>query len=67
MRSTLGALHRQGLEGGDAGRLLGGDAADNPMRRTIRAAAALLGPCISISHLIGATGRIVGADTTQAR
>jgi nickel-dependent lactate racemase len=55
-RATLGALHRQGLVGRggtDAAGLLGGDAADNPMRRAIHAAAGLLGPCWSISHLIG--------------
>lgn len=57
-RSTLGALHRQGL-GGDAGRLLGGDARENPMRRAIRSAAGLLGPCVSISHLIGAPGQFL--------
>jgi hypothetical protein len=57
-RSTLGALHRQGL-GGDAGDLLGGDPAVNPMRVAIRAAAALLrGPCLSISHLLGAPGQV---------
>ena len=58
-RTTLGALHRQGLDGGsDAGGLLGGDAAANPMRRAIHAAAELLGPCWSISHLIGGPGQI---------
>jgi len=57
-RSTLGALHRQGL-GGDAGRLLGGEARENPMRRAIRSAAGLLGPCVSISHLIGAPGQFL--------
>ena len=60
-RTTLGALHRQGLVGrggSDASGLLGGDAADNPMRRTIHAAAELLGPCWSISHLIGGPGQI---------
>jgi hypothetical protein len=57
-RSTLGALHRQGLDHGDPARLLGGDASDNPMRRAIRSAAALLGPCLSISHLIGAPGQV---------
>jgi hypothetical protein len=58
-RSTLGALHRQGLgPGGDAGRLLGGDAAANPMRRAIASAAARLGPCFSISHLLGASGQV---------
>jgi hypothetical protein len=58
-RSTLGALHRQGLGGGDAGRLLGCDAAANPMRRAIRGAAAKLGPCLSISHLLGAPGQVL--------
>lgn len=58
-RSTLGALHRQGLNG-DAGWLLGGDATENPMRRAIRSAAAQLdGPCISISHLLGPPGRVL--------
>ena len=58
-RSTLGALHRQGLTGGtDAGSLLGGDAASNPMRQAIHQAAELVGPCISISHLIGGPGQI---------
>jgi nickel-dependent lactate racemase len=57
-RSTLGALHRRGLVGAVADGLLGGDAADNPMRRTIHAAAALLGPCWSISHLIGGPGQV---------
>lgn len=58
-RTTLGALHRQGLgRGCDAGRLLGGTAAENPMRRAIAAAAELLGPCFSISHLLGASGQI---------
>jgi hypothetical protein len=57
-RSTLGALHRQGLDG-EAGRLLGGQAADNPMRRAIRSAAAKLGPCVSISHLLGAPGQVL--------
>src|SRR4051794_2012783 len=57
-RSTLGALHRRGL-GGDAGRLLGGDARENPMRRAIRSAAGRLGPCVSISHLMGAPGQVL--------
>jgi hypothetical protein len=57
-RSALGALHRQGLDG-DAGRLLGGDAAHNPMRRAIRVAAGRLGPCVSLSHLLGAPGQIL--------
>ena len=58
-RTTRGALHRKGLGGDQAGRLLGSDAADNPMRRAIRSAASLLGPCLSISHLIGAPGTIL--------
>ena len=59
-RDTLGALHRQGLgRGSDAGRLLGSSAADNPMRRAIQSAAGLLGPCFSISHLVGAPGEIL--------
>jgi hypothetical protein len=58
-RTTLGALHRQGL-GGDTGGLLGGSACENPMRRAIRSAAALLpGPCISISHLLGEPGQVL--------
>jgi hypothetical protein len=57
-RSTLVALHGQGL-GGNAGRLLGGDLQTNPMRVAIRAAAELLpGPCLSISHLLGDQGQI---------
>ncbi len=32
-RTTLSALHRKGLGGDDAGRLLGSDAGENPMRR----------------------------------
>ena len=56
-RSTLAALHRQGLAGSvDASGLIGGDAAENPMRQAIHEAATLLGPCFSVSHLIGATG-----------
>ncbi|MGO9810052.1 MAG: lactate racemase domain-containing protein, partial [Isosphaeraceae bacterium] len=59
-RSTLGALHRQGLTGcGDAGSLLGGDAATNPMRQAIHQAAELVGPCVSISHLIGGPAQIL--------
>jgi hypothetical protein len=62
-RSTLGALHRQGL-GGDAGRLLGGEAEGNPMRCAIREAAGLLrrrgrGPCFSVSHLLGDPGQVL--------
>src|SRR5438309_1651281 len=55
-RSTLGALHRKGLGGDHAARLLGSDAVDNPMRRAILSAAARLGPCLSISHLLGPPG-----------
>jgi hypothetical protein len=65
-RTTLGALHRHGLEGGsDAGALLGGDASASPMRRAIREAALKLGPCWSISHLIGRPAevfRVVAGD-----
>ncbi len=58
-RTTLGALHRQGLiGGGDAGSLLGGDGAGNPMRQAIQQAAKLLGRCISISHLIGGPAQV---------
>ena len=58
-RSTLGALHARGLGGDDAARLLGSDAGSNPMRRAIRSAAAKLGPCLSISHLLGPPGTIL--------
>ncbi len=58
-RIALGALHRQGLDGrtGTSG-LLGEDAAGNPMRQAIHAAARRLGPCWSISHLAGGSGQI---------
>jgi hypothetical protein len=60
-RSTLVGLHRMGLGRGlDAARLLGGDACGNPMRQAIRNAASLLpGPCLSISHLMGAPGDVL--------
>jgi hypothetical protein len=60
-RSTLGALHRVGLaRENDAGRLLGGDAAHNPMRQAIREAVHRLpGPCLSISHLLGPPGTVL--------
>ena len=46
-RTTLGALHRQGLtSNSDAARLLGGDAASNPMRLAIGQAAGMLGPML---------------------
>jgi hypothetical protein len=58
-RSTLGALHHQGLgTQADATSLLGGDATTNPMRQAIHEAASKLGPCWSISHLIGGPGQI---------
>ncbi|AMV35937.1 lactate racemase domain-containing protein [Planctomyces sp. SH-PL62] len=61
-RTTLGALHRQGLSrDSDAGLLLGGLAAENPMRQAVNEAAGLLGPCFSVSHLIGAPGMIFRA------
>jgi lactate racemase len=58
-RSTLGAIHRMGLGGDRAGRLLGSDASENPMRRAIRSAASRLGPCLSISHLLGPPGTVL--------
>ena len=59
-RSTLGALHRRGLDGrAGADGLLGDDAAGNPMRRAIQAAALRLGPCWSISHLVGGSGQVL--------
>lgn len=61
-RTTLGALHRQGLGDGphDAARLLGGDVAANPMRRAIRHAADRLGGAFfSISHVLGPPGTIL--------
>ncbi len=52
-RSTLGAIHQQGLSG-DAAKLLGSDPASNPMRQAISRAAKLLpGGTLSISHVIG--------------
>jgi hypothetical protein len=73
-RSTLSALHRQGLGrgAGDASRLLGGDPASNPMRRAIAGAAALLpGSTFSISHLLGPPGTVLNVaagepDSVQA-
>ncbi len=58
-RSTLGSLHRRGLEHGvAANRLLGGDPSTNPMRALIRGAASKLGPCFSISHVLGPNGAV---------
>lgn len=59
-RTTLGALHRQGLGGHShmAG-LIGGSAAHNPMRQAIHEAARLLGPTFSISHVIGRRAQVL--------
>jgi lactate racemase len=58
-RSTLGALHRQGLgRNSRPETLIGGDAAQNPMRQAVQNAAQLLGPCYSVSHLMGGPGEI---------
>ncbi len=56
-RSTLGAIHRTGL-GDQTPTLLGARAEVNPMRCAIRNAASKLGPCYSISHVIGFPGEI---------
>jgi len=68
-RSTLGALHRRGIGRGRTGSghapgavLLGGDAASNPMRRAIAGAVARLGPCLSVSHLLGAPGEVLRVE-----
>ena len=70
-RTTLGSLHRQGLdERSDRAGLLGDHAAGNVMRQAIRAAAERLGPCWSISHLAGGRGqvfRIVAGDPEQVQ
>ena len=62
-RTTLGALHRResAVSRTRAG-LLGDQAADNPMRQAIHAAATLLGPCWSVSHLSADTGRFFGSS-----
>lgn len=57
-RTTLGAIHSKGLGANDAGRLLGSSADKNPMRLAIMNAARKLGPCFSISHLLGSPGQI---------
>ena len=57
-RTTLGPCTAGAWSRADAAGLLGGDAATNPMRRTIHDAAGLLGPCWSISHLIGGPGQV---------
>lgn len=72
-RSTLGALHRQGLGKGlhDAARLLGGDVATNPMRVAIRHAATRLpGSFFSISHALGPPGcvlRVAAGDVDRVQ
>jgi hypothetical protein len=59
-RSTLGSIHRQGLDGRSRlADMLGCDAASNPMRQAIHAAAERVGPCWSISHLLGGTGQVL--------
>ncbi len=58
-RTTLGALHRQGIDGrSDPAHLLGDLAASNAMRQAIHSAAARLGPCWSVSHLAGGRGQV---------
>jgi lactate racemase len=70
-RTTLGALHRQGLEGkSDPAGLLGSGAAGNPMRQAILDAVKRLGPCWSISHLIGRQAqvfRVVAGDPERVQ
>ena len=70
-RTTLGALHRQGLEGkSDPAGLLGSGAAGNPMRQAIHDAVKRLGPCWSISHLIGRQAqvfRVVAGDPERVQ
>lgn len=70
-RSTLGALHRQGLRGkSNTSRLLGGMAVGNPMRQAIHEAARRLGPCWSISHLMGGPSQIfqvIAGDPLQVQ
>jgi lactate racemase len=58
-RTTLGALHRQGIGSRlkPAG-ILGSPAEGNAMRQAIHAAAVLLGPCWSVSHLAGGRRQI---------
>ena len=70
-RTTLGSLHRQGLDGHShmAG-LIGGSAAQNPMRQAIHEAARLLGPTFSISHAIGRSTqvlRVVAGDPERVQ
>ena len=54
----------------DPASLLGSIAADNPMRQAIHAAAGRIGPCWSISHLIGSQAqvfRVVAGDPEQVQ
>ncbi len=60
-RSTLAALHRGGLVSSstDPRKLLGQPARENPMRKAICSAAALLvGLSLSISHVLGRPGEV---------
>lgn len=57
-RTTLGALHRRGIGPDDGAARRDGNLVENPMRQAIRAAANLIGPCASVSHLIGAPGQV---------
>ena len=58
-RTTLGGLHREGIGGrAEPMGLLGDRAAGNAMRQAIHAAATLLGPCWSVSHLSGGHGQV---------
>ena len=59
-RTTLSGLHRQGIGGRtDPAGLLGEHSAGNTMRRAIHAAAELLGPCWSVSHLSAGRGQVL--------
>lgn len=62
-RSTLGAVHRRGLGHGDAGRLLGSDPRQNPMRGAIRGVVEKLGPCVSVSHALGPPGKVFRVES----
>jgi lactate racemase len=63
-RTTLGWLHGKGRrEQSNADGLLGTDAATNPMRQAIQRAAERLGPCWSISHVMGGAGQVLEVST----
>ncbi len=70
-RSTLAAVHSQGLDhASGAERLLGSHAGSNPMRLAIHEAVARLGPNFSISHLLGEPGqtlRVLAGDPEQVQ